>query len=161
MNTQELYDYIHKTYKYQDGHFYYAINVGTKIKAGAKAGSKDRKGYCSISILGKYYKLHHLVYLYHTQRLPTLIDHIDRNVLNNSIENLREVTHSENNHNRARFKKNKSGYKGVYKKGKKWAAEICVNNTVVRLGSHSTPELAYEAYCNYAKNNLTVYYLEN
>ncbi len=41
------------------------------------------------------------------------IDHIDRNRQNNSLENLRWATSSENNFNTGLRKDNKTGYKGI------------------------------------------------
>ena len=39
--------------------------------------------------------------------IPMEIDHIDRNVLNNKIENLRQCTRSENLANRRKYAKTK------------------------------------------------------
>ena len=55
-----------------------------------------------------------------------IIDHIDGNSLNNIVTNLREVTPSQNQHNRSINKNNTSGHKGVYweKLIKKWRVRI-------------------------------------
>lgn len=45
-----------------------------------------------------------------------LIDHKDRNGLNNQLDNLRLVTYTENNRNISKKKNNKSGFIGVSKK---------------------------------------------
>jgi len=163
MNTQELYDYLHTNYEYRDGHLYYkqVHKLNTNCKIGDRAGTQNGNGYWHITIKDKIYKAHHLVYLYHNQKLPKMIDHINHIKNDNRIENLREVTDSENGHNRGTPKNNSSGYKGVSwaKANKKWKSQIRIDNKYIFLGYYSTPELAYEAYCNYVQNNLTIYCL--
>ena len=58
-----------------------------------------------------------------------LVDHIDRNKLNNNIDNLRWVTHSENQMNKTKANNKTSKYKGVKfsKQTKRWRARICIN----------------------------------
>ncbi len=94
--------------------------------------------------------------------MPKEIDHIDRNKLNNKIENLREVTKSENMANRKKHKTNKSGYKGVayHKASKKWRASVRINKKDVWIGCYKTPELAYFHYCEFVKANLPIHCLE-
>jgi len=62
------------------------------------------------------------------------IDHVDRNPLNNRKENIRPCTHRQNIRNSGKRKNNTSGYKGVWKNGEKWCAEITVNGKKVYLG---------------------------
>jgi hypothetical protein len=109
----------------------------------------------------KAHLAHRLVFLYHRGYLPEFIDHIDQNKLNNKIENLREITNSENQHNKGLNRNNSSGYKGVsWKRNhKKWRAGVQVNKKEIHLGYYDTPEEAYKAYCNYVQNNLTIYCL--
>ena len=63
-------------------------------------------------------------------------DHINRNTLDNRRKNLRSVTRSQNQINRATQKNNTSGYKGITwnKKRKKWQAQILINNKYINLG---------------------------
>lgn len=79
------------------------------------------------------------------------VDHINRNGLDNRRENLRLVTPSENQHNKGKYKNNTSGYKGVFKSGKRWGARIKINRKYIYLGYFDTPELAYETYCEATK----------
>jgi len=161
MNTQELYDYLHTNYEYRDGHLYYKVAVSKKIKPGTKAGHENLNWYSGIRICNKHYKLHRIIFLYHNKYLPKLVDHINQIKNDNRIENLREATHTENHLNTKKHSDNNSGYKGVSwnKNHQKWQARICVDKKQIWLGLHPTPELAYEAYCNYCKNNLTIYCL--
>jgi hypothetical protein len=161
MNEQELYNYLHQTFEYRDGEFYYKKQSGPIGKINQMAGCLHRTGYKNIQIKRRQYPAHRLIFLYHNGYLPKTIDHVDRNKSNNKIENLREVTGSENALNTKKYKTNTSGYKGVSwsKNAKKWAAQIVVNKKRIYLGLHDTAELAYEAYCNYCKNNLKIYCL--
>lgn len=76
-------------------------------------GCKNGSGYLVIMFQGKLYQVHRLVaetFLPNPNNLPT-VDHIDRNKLNNSVENLRWAdysTQSTNQHhprNNAKSKK--------------------------------------------------------
>jgi hypothetical protein len=81
--------------------------------------------------------------------MPELIDHIDMNMGNNRISNLREASKSGNGQNKiACQSNNKSGYLGVsfYKPINKFRATIFVNKKHIALGYFDTPEEASEAY---------------
>lgn len=77
-----------------------------------------------------------------------VIDHIDRDGLNNQRENLRFATVQQNNVNHRISKNNTSGYKGVYwhKNCKKWAAYIRLNRKAVHLGLFEKAKEAAHAY---------------
>jgi hypothetical protein len=77
-----------------------------------------------------------------------LVDHVDRDRLNNTRENLRVCTNSQNQANRTTPKNNSSGYKGVrwLSKTQKWQAMIKVNNRVHCLGCYRNPKNAARAY---------------
>ena len=74
-----------------------------------------------------------------------VIDHINRNTLDNRKENLRIVTIQENLRNQKR-PNNKTGHTGVaiYQKGK-FTAQIKVNYKKIHLGVFNTIEDAYKA----------------
>lgn len=65
-----------------------------------------------------------------------LVDHRDRNGLNNQKSNLRICTRSQNQQNRAVSKKSKSGYKGVYwnKRKRKFVTTIMFEKKSIFLG---------------------------
>lgn len=77
------------------------------------------------------------------------VDHKDGDGLNNTRDNLRLATKSENQCNRGKSITNTSGFKGVYwkKDKKKWYAQICKNYDRKFLGYFDTKEDAFEAYC--------------
>lgn len=80
-------------------------------KAGDWAGSINQEGYRIIGRGGL--REHHLVYLLTHGELPELLDHIDRNRLNNAPENLRVIDRRSNALNSKVRRNNKSGYRGV------------------------------------------------
>lgn len=77
------------------------------------------------------------------------IDHVDRDGLNNTRENLRIATASENQWNRGTdVDKKTSRYKGVYwnKERQKWHVQIGYMNKVIYIGRYDTEEAAAIAY---------------
>ena len=78
--------------------------------------------------------------------LEGLIDHIDRNKLNNQRSNLRVASGSQNSSNRGMLIGNTSGYKGVTKLGLKWQAQIGLDGKKIYLGLFETPEAAAKEY---------------
>lgn len=81
------------------------------------------------------------------------VDHVNGNGLDNTRFNLRLANRQQNGQNRQRNSNNTSGYKGVtfQKKTGRWFSRIGINGETIYLGSFDTPELAYEAYCEKAK----------
>lgn len=76
----------------------------------------------------------------------TKIDHRDGDGLNNTRQNLRVATKSQNAANQKRRKDNSSGVKGVKKYHNKYAAAIQFNKKQIYLGLFPTPEAAARAY---------------
>jgi hypothetical protein len=75
------------------------------------------------------------------------VDHKDMDGLHNERHNLRYSTHVQNMHNKPKLPNNTSGYKGVFRKRDKWAAQIMVQGKTFRLGQRfETPEEAARAY---------------
>ena len=106
-------------------------------------------GYRRVSINDKSYLYHRVVYFIHNQEWNirdncrgNSIDHIDRNRLNNNIENLRVATNQQNMWNQ--------DCKGYYfcKASGKYRAEICVNGKRIYLGLFVSEDDARNAYLN-------------
>lgn len=88
-------------------------------RVGKKAGFKNKSNksfYWYIRLNGIDYPVHRIVWILHNGLISRedQIDHVDRNSLNNKIENLRLVTASENCRNKNRRLDNKTGFTGVY-----------------------------------------------
>lgn len=95
----------------------------------------------------------HRVIMKLTTQNKCVVDHIDGNPANNRKSNLRVCTQADNLGNQSKPKNNTSGYKGVSfeKNNKKWRVYISRHRKRVHLGYFDTPEEAYLAYCNAAK----------
>lgn len=100
--------------------------------------------YITTKISGKHWCVHRLIFLWHNGYIPDQIDHINRNTLDNRIENLRETTASQNICNRKLFSNNTSGMKGVHwhKHKKKWFVYVDINKKRKSIGYFDDIELA-------------------
>jgi hypothetical protein len=75
-----------------------------------------------------------------------LVDHKDRNGLNNTRSNLRICTKGQNQRNQGIRRDNTSGFKGVCRHRARWEAKIMLNGVKKHLGTFDTPEEAAKAY---------------
>lgn len=119
--------------------------------AGNRAGSLVPTGYIVLRIAGVSYFAHRIIYaMYYDDIMcdaSLQIDHIDGNRANNCISNLRLVSMTENNRNKAVSVRNKSGVAGVfwYAKRKKWRAVLGWGETAKFLGYFSNFDDAVDA----------------
>jgi hypothetical protein len=115
-------------------------------KAGDMAGTPNGDGYLKVSIIGKRYFSHRVVFAMYYGRQPTAqIDHIDGDRYNNKISNLREATHSQNVMNTRRLDSNSVGVKNISIKRRKYLARIQANKRIFYVGSFETLNEASEA----------------
>lgn len=130
-----------------NGKLYWKHPRATKLKAGDAAGTLHHSGYLQTQVNGKIYRNHRLIWLMHYGYLPRILDHIDHNKQNNKLENLREVTYSENCKNITRPRNNTSGVVGVSysKRLGKWYAQIRSERAKYWLGVFDTFEEAVKA----------------
>lgn len=116
-----------------DGEFYFDLDDYDKIKE--YCWYKDfSTGYMKTKTPdNKWIYLHRFI----TDNQFKIVDHINRNKLDNRKENLREATKKQNILNRdGVVVTNTSGITGVYfnSKRNKWQTQICVNNKNTYLG---------------------------
>lgn len=121
-----------------------------------------RGGYYQVALSSnsssKDFYIHHLV-INHFSNKPNddnlVIDHLDRNRINNNINNLRWVSRSENGRNRTKQQgKYTSKYSGIYfnKTYNKYLAQIRVNGKRIHLGYFDNEDDAFIVYNNYNNN---------
>ena len=141
MVTKEL---LHELFEYRNGELYWKINKKFHPNLiGKQATFIDRK-YKGIMINGKKYLAHRIIYMYYYGKFPLETDHIDRNPLNNNIENLREVNRSQNQWNKGKSKSNTSGCSNVTwcKRKNKWKVHLMVHKVMKNLGYFDDIKLA-------------------
>ncbi|MGL4809474.1 MAG: HNH endonuclease [Giesbergeria sp.] len=85
----------------------------------------------------------------------SVVDHINRNKLDNRRGNLRLVTPSESSANITSWAG--SGYRGVYPNKKRWAAAAKKDGRKVHLGTYDTPEEAAHVAHEWRVANLPGY----
>lgn len=106
-------------------------------------------GYGQVRVGDSMYKTHRIIWLWCKGSWPKFeIDHIDKNKMNNRIENLEDVEHKRNQQNREIQSNNTSGYSGVsfHKPAGKYVARIKNSGELTHLGLFNTPEEAFLAY---------------
>ena len=91
--------------EYRDGYLYWVKKPCRKVVVGKIAGSKCAGEYMAVKLNKKRYMVHHIVWWLHGNTIPEgmLIDHINRNKMDNRIENLRLVDTCANSANSSRY----------------------------------------------------------
>ena len=113
-NEKEVIGYIKKRYTYD------AATGEIRNRKGQVMKGWERKGYKLLNIrIGNRrneISLHHIAWALVFGRFPKQIDHINGNKTDNRIENLREVSQSENNQNKLHdwIPNGDTGVPGVY-----------------------------------------------
>lgn len=142
------------------GNFTWKNPCSYKMKVGDHAGSIAGHGYRQIKIAGKMYLAHRLAWLWVYGRWPVeFIDHKNCDKRANWIDNLREATRTQNGQNAMLRADNLIGLKGVtaLNKSNKFGSSICVNGTVIWLGTFNTAEAAHRAYQDAAHTHFGVF----
>jgi hypothetical protein len=130
---------IQKGYKYNE-------ETGEVIGVMGGVLKSKTRGYpvIRLTLSKKVFELsaHQFAWYFKYNEVPQVIDHINRDKLDNRIVNLRSVTPQQNQFNR--------GGKGYCydNKSNKYKAYISVNSKDIHLGLFNTPEEATDAYIN-------------
>lgn len=145
-------DYVFSLLSYdkETGRFTWLVQRGS-IKPGRLAGSpqtsRGKTTYIQIRIDKKYYKAHHLAWLFQHGEWPAFdLDHEDGDGTNNRIANLRKCTMAQNKANSKIYKNNTTGHKGVFKVRNKWRVTIQKNGKRIQIGYFDTIDAAIAAY---------------
>ena len=164
---KEVLDYDPET-----GHFAWKVNRG-RVKAGTPAGGVHTGitglKHIQIMIDGSRYYAHRLAWLYsHGEFPPADTDHINKNGMDNRIENLRCVSHSKSLRNSTLSSNNTSGNVGVSwnKPVNKWVARIRVLGKRIHLGYFDSKDdailarkagsIKYGFHQNHGKKRITL-----
>ena len=118
-------------------------------------------GYCAVTLyienIGKQFLVHKLVASAFVKNLlnKEKVIHIDFIKKNNSSNNLEWATSLETVCYQMTNQKSSSRFIGVsFRKNRnKWISTIIINKKLIYLGSFKTQEEAYQARCDYEKNN--------
>ena len=128
------------------GIFHWKNPTMKKLKKGDIAGFVDG-GRRRIGICKSVFHASNIAWLHFYGEWPKFeLDHRNRDPLDNSITNLRDVTGAVNCQNKGIKNTNTSGFKGVNKHPDGWHARIAANGVRYHLGAYSTAELASGAY---------------
>ena len=164
--TQE---YVKELFDYKDGYLYWKVSkcYNGKTEVGKKAGwsSKTHSGYRNfVRVKGKTFIAARVIFFMHHNWWPEMVDHEDRNQLNDRIENLRPADGFQNAANVKKKDNKTSKYMGVHYALKitrrklkttgeikewsnpKWVAQISHMNKRISLGNYKTEIEAALAY---------------
>lgn len=141
----ELWQFL--DYDPETGEFTNLVQRGQRSPVGGIAGYHDKDGYTIIQICGQKYRAGRLAWFYMTGEWPIEVDHEDGVYDNDSWDNLREATRSQNVTNSAR-PVGISGLRGVKfdPKTSTWRARIAFGYQRKWLGPFDMAEEASAAY---------------
>ena len=146
----EMIQTIKQFLRYEDGKLYWKVDRGRGVKAGDRAGSFRPEGYRQVQVMSIPYLEHRVIWcLVHSEFPSFSIDHKNGNIADNRIENLREVSLSEN---QRAFRKATRGassvFRGVHfsRRSQKFYAQISLCGVNTYLGSFDCEIEAAKAY---------------
>lgn len=132
----------------------YIIDNGYQIEIDKEDAEKVSKyrwridgatGYIYSDFLGKKIYLHRFIMNVHQTKDGKVIDHINRDKSDNRRANLRIVTQAENLRNLSILSNSNTGYRNIYKKGKKFCLMSNYQGKVTYFGTFQTIQDALNA----------------
>jgi hypothetical protein len=128
MKMNKLREELKRLYSYDPntGMFTRLTRVKGARKDPMSVGWVDGHGYAYLRVGGRSMLAHRAAWLYMLGDIPALIDHADRNKLNNAWFNLRSATKSQNARNSKAPNCNSTGIKGLtyWSERKLWRISI-------------------------------------
>jgi len=130
-------------FEYKDGKLFWKNSKRPSFN-GKEVGCDDGQGYIKVTVAKKQYLAHRVIYLMHHGELPDVIDHADRDVKNNRIENLRAANASKNGMNSKPSRPAASGVRNVikYKGRSKFSVYMKIKGKNTFIGNFEDLELA-------------------
>ena len=124
------------------------IKTGNSTHVDDVVGTNNGKGRLKVEISGKSHYLSRVIWTMFNGDIPKKmqVDHINKVRNDNRPCNLRLLTNVENNKNKTKSKKNKSGVTGVYAtKNNRFIASIRVDWKLIHIGVFQTISEAAKA----------------
>ena len=139
---EELKRLLH--YSPTSGIFTRRVTTSSRSVKGARAGTSKSRQYRVVRFNGRYYLEHRLAFLYMLGSIPKMVDHINRDKLDNRWDNLRASCAQTNQYNRKVDSKNTSGHSGVSwdKRKRRWHVRFNVGKKNMWFGAYKDLELA-------------------
>lgn len=134
---------LHNLFELREGQLFWKVKRKS-ISPGDLAGGPQSNGYWRIKINGRSYKRSRLVwlYVYGVDSHPLFLDHINRDRSDDRVENLKLVTHGENQRNRS-WGSSSSRY--VYREGNRWRVRVSPRQGRQSLGRFASEQDAIAA----------------
>jgi hypothetical protein len=135
--------------------FYYEGGELIRRSTGEPCGKDYGLGYKRFSAYGKSWLIHRVIFAINHGWFPKIVDHINRDKLDNRIENLRCARATRNNVVNSPIRSdNTSGFRGVigHKQAAGWVAQGSrADGTRKHLGVYTCPKEAALAYNHHAE----------
>ena len=111
-----------------------------------KEAGTVRLGYRRIILGLKVYTVHRLIWFIENRSLPTMIDHINGDSLDNRIQNLRTSASRKNQQNQRRHREGKLVGASFHKASQTWRAVVKIEGKQIYLGLFNTELEAHQRY---------------